>query len=66
MVQIVAFSAQLLSYIPINTPQNLIFVIDVGAIGGAIGSLILFLIKYTEAIVNQRSKDHLKLAKIWE
>lgn len=41
--QIAAFSAQLSTYIPINSPENLILVIVVGAIGGAIGSLILLL-----------------------
>lgn len=39
--QVAAFSAQLSSYIPLNTPQEIIFVIVVGAIGGAIGALIL-------------------------
>ena len=41
--QIAAFSAQLSTYIPLNSPENLILVIVVGAIGGAIGSLILLL-----------------------
>lgn len=38
---IAAFSATLTSYVPINTPQTLILVIVVGAVGGAIGALIL-------------------------
>jgi Family of unknown function (DUF5518) len=41
--QIAAFSAQLSTYIPLNSPENLILVIVVGAIGGAIGSIILLL-----------------------
>jgi hypothetical protein len=39
--QIAAFSATLSGYVPINTPQTLILVIVVGAVGGAIGALIL-------------------------
>jgi hypothetical protein len=39
--QIAAFSAQLSMYVPLNSPQELIIVIVVGAIGGAVGSLIL-------------------------
>ncbi len=39
--QIAAFSATLSSYVPINTPQTLILVIVVGAVGGAIGALLL-------------------------
>ncbi len=39
--QIAAFSAQLSTYVPLNTPQEIIFVIVVGAIGGAVGSLLL-------------------------
>jgi Family of unknown function (DUF5518) len=39
--QIAAFSAQLSTYVPLNTPQEIILIIVVGAIGGAIGSLIL-------------------------
>lgn len=39
--QIAAFSATLSSYIPLNSPQELIFVIVVGTIGGLIGALIL-------------------------
>jgi hypothetical protein len=39
--QIAAFSAQLSTYVPLNTPQELIIVIVVGAIGGAVGSIIL-------------------------
>jgi hypothetical protein len=39
--QIAAFSAQLSTYVPLNTPQEIILVIVVGAIGGAIGALIL-------------------------
>jgi len=39
--QIAAFSAQLSTYVPLNTPQEIIIIIVVGAIGGAIGSLIL-------------------------
>ena len=41
--QIATFSAQLSTYIPLNSPENLILVIVVGAIGGVIGSLILLL-----------------------
>lgn len=39
--QIAAFSAQLSTYVPLNTPAEIILVIVVGAIGGAVGSLIL-------------------------
>lgn len=39
--QIAAFSAQLSTYVPLNSPQEIIFVIVVGAIGGAVGSLLL-------------------------
>jgi hypothetical protein len=39
--QIAAFSAQLSTYVPLNSPQEIIIIIVVGAIGGAIGSLIL-------------------------
>lgn len=39
--QVAAFSAQLSSYVPLNTPQEIIFILVVGAIGGAIGALIL-------------------------
>jgi hypothetical protein len=39
--QIAAFSAQLSMYVPLNSPQELIIVIVVGAIGGAVGSSIL-------------------------
>jgi H+/Cl- antiporter ClcA len=39
--QIAAFSTQLSTYVPLNSPQELIIIIVVGAIGGAIGSLIL-------------------------
>jgi hypothetical protein len=39
--QIAAFSAQLSMYVPLNSPQELIIVIVVGAIGGAVGSIIL-------------------------
>ena len=39
--QIAAFSAQLSMYVPLNSPQELIIIIVVGAIGGAVGSLIL-------------------------
>lgn len=39
--QIAAFSAQLSMYVPLNSPQEIIIVIVVGAIGGAVGSLIL-------------------------
>jgi Family of unknown function (DUF5518) len=38
---IAAFSAQLSTYVPLSTPQEIIIIIVVGAIGGAIGSLIL-------------------------
>jgi hypothetical protein len=41
--QIAAFSATLSSYVPINTAQTLILVIVVGAVGGAIGALLLLL-----------------------
>ena len=39
--QISAFSATLSSYVSINTPQTLILVIVVGAVGSAIGALLL-------------------------
>ncbi|MBP2046817.1 DUF5518 domain-containing protein [Methanobacterium aggregans] len=39
--QIAAFSAQLSMYLPLNSPQEIIIIIVVGAIGGAVGSLIL-------------------------
>jgi hypothetical protein len=39
--QIAAFSALLSTYVPLNSPQELIIVIVVGAIGGAVGSIIL-------------------------
>jgi H+/Cl- antiporter ClcA len=39
--QIAAFSTQLSTYVPLNSPPELILVIVMGAIGGAIGSLIL-------------------------
>ena len=39
--QIAAFSAQLSTYLPLNSLQEIVLVIVVGAIGGAIGSLIL-------------------------
>ena len=39
--QIAAFSVQLSTYVPLNTHPELIIVILVGAIGGAVGSLIL-------------------------
>ena len=39
--QIAAFSVQLSTYVPLNTRPELIIVIVVGAIGGAVGSLIL-------------------------
>jgi Family of unknown function (DUF5518) len=48
--QIAAFSAQLSTYVPLNTPQEIILIIVVGAIGGAIGSLILR--------VNRRNKRY--------
>jgi len=38
--QIAAFSAQLSTYAPLNTPPEIIMVIAVGAIGAAVGSLI--------------------------
>lgn len=38
---IAAFSAELSTYVPLNSPQQIIILIVVGAIGGAIGSLIL-------------------------
>ena len=41
--QLAAFSAHLSTYIPLNSPENLILVIVAGAIGGVIGSLILML-----------------------
>jgi fucose 4-O-acetylase-like acetyltransferase len=41
--QIASFSATLSSYVPINTAQTLILVIVVGAVGGAIGALLLLL-----------------------
>ena len=41
--QVAAFSAQLATYVPLNSPQELIVLIVVGAIGGAIGSIILML-----------------------
>lgn len=37
---IAAFSAQLSTYVPLNTPPEIIMVIVVGAIGAAVGSLI--------------------------
>ena len=37
--QIAAFSAQLSTYVPLNSPQEIIIIIVVGAIGGAVGSL---------------------------
>ena len=39
--QIAAFSATLSTYVPLNSPQDIIIIIVVGAIGGAVGSLIL-------------------------
>jgi len=39
--QIAAFSAQLSTYLPLNSLQEIILVIVVGAIGGAVGALIL-------------------------
>jgi hypothetical protein len=39
--QIASFSATLSAYVPINTPQTLILVIVVGAVGGAIGAFLL-------------------------
>ena len=39
--QIATFSAQLSTYVPLNSPQEIIIIIVVGAIGGAVGSLIL-------------------------
>jgi len=39
--QIAAFSALLSLYVPLNSPQEIMIVIVVGAIGGAVGSLIL-------------------------
>jgi H+/Cl- antiporter ClcA len=39
--QIAAFSAQISNYVPLNSPQEIIIVIVVGAVGGALGSLIL-------------------------
>jgi len=39
--QLAAFSTQLSTYVPLNSPPELILVIVMGAIGGAIGSLIL-------------------------
>ena len=41
--QIASFSATLSSYVPINTAQTLILVIVFGAVGGAIGALLLLL-----------------------
>jgi hypothetical protein len=38
---IAAFSAQLSTYVPLSTPQEIIIIIVVGAIGGTIGSIIL-------------------------
>ena len=38
--QFATFSAQLSTYIPLNTPQELIILIIMGAIGGAVGSLL--------------------------
>ena len=38
--QIAAFSAQLSTYVPLNTPSEIILVIAVGAIGAVVGSLI--------------------------
>lgn len=48
--QIAAFSAQLSTYVSLNTPAEIILVIVVGAIGGAVGSLIL--------ILNQRNRRY--------
>jgi hypothetical protein len=39
--QIAAFSAQLSTYVPLSSPQELIIPIVVGAIGGLVGSFIL-------------------------
>ena len=39
--QIAAFSAQLSTYLPLNSLQEIVLVIVVGALGGAVGSLIL-------------------------
>jgi hypothetical protein len=39
--QIAAFSAQLYSYVPLNSLEGIIILIVVGGIGGAIGALIL-------------------------
>jgi H+/Cl- antiporter ClcA len=48
--QIAAFSAQLSTYLPLNSLQEIILVIVVGAIGGAVGALILRL--------NQRNRKN--------
>jgi fucose 4-O-acetylase-like acetyltransferase len=50
--QIAAFSATLSGYVPINTSQTLILVIVVGAVGGAIGALLLRL-----RLRNRRYRD---------
>jgi hypothetical protein len=39
--QIAAFSAQLFNYVPLNSLEEIIILIVVGGIGGAIGALIL-------------------------
>jgi hypothetical protein len=39
--KIAEFSAQLSTYVPLSSPQELIILIIVGAIGGAVGSSIL-------------------------
>jgi hypothetical protein len=39
--QIAAFSAQLSNYVPLNSLEEIIILIVVGGIGGAIGALIL-------------------------
>jgi amino acid transporter len=59
--QIAAFSVALTTYVPINTPQTLILVIVVGAVGGFIGALLLRLNlmvqRYRERRANRNRKD---------
>ena len=52
--QIASFSATLSSYVPINTAQTLILVIVVGAVGGAIGALLLRLNNRTRDTENRK------------
>ena len=55
--QIAAFSAQLSTFVPLNSVPELILVIVAGAIGGLIGSLILLLNRRNRRNYGDRRDD---------